>query len=91
VSTALPLTDALLGFAGERRKALDLALGGGEDYVLLATIAAHRRRAFERALARRGLHASFIGTLAPRHRRHTHQVTVDSQPMKKQTGFMHFR
>lgn len=91
VSTALPVSDPLFAWAGSRSAALKLALGGGEDYVVLATLAPNRRRRFEQALAKASLQAHFIGTIEPRQNGHTTQVTVDSRPMKKQTGFMHFR
>lgn len=91
VSTALPVSDSLFAWAGSRSAALKLALNGGEDYVVLATMPPTRRRRFERALAQASLHAHFIGTIEPRQIGHSTQVTVDSRPMKKQTGFMHFR
>jgi thiamine-monophosphate kinase len=90
-STALPLSDALLAWAGSRAKALKLALSGGEDYVVLAAIPPKRRAAFERALARKALRACFIGEVLAGAKNPRHLVTLDGRPSEQRTGFMHFR
>ena len=55
----LPLSDALRAYCGAR--AVQLALGGGEDYELLFSAAAARGAAIERAAAHLGERISRIG------------------------------
>ncbi len=58
----LPLSDALRAYGGAR--AVDLALGGGEDYELLFSAAPAHRAAVEEAAARVGERISCVGTVS---------------------------
>jgi thiamine-monophosphate kinase len=82
-SAALPLSAALRAFAGPAH-ARELALSGGEDYVLLLAVPRRRTAAFERAMARAHLFCADIGALSPGAR-----VLVDGKvsPLR---GFRHF-
>ncbi len=81
-SAAIPLSDALLDYAGSRESALPYALTGGEDYVLL--VAVRRPRAFEAAMARAGFAVEHIGWL-----RSGTGVKLDGVPMRGRLGFKH--
>ena len=81
-SGALPLSDALLAFAGSRKAALPFALTGGEDYVLL--VAVRRPASFEAAMARAGFSAHRIGSL-----RRGSGVSLDGTRLRGRLGFMH--
>lgn len=81
-SDALPMSDALLDFAGSRKAALPFALRGGEDYVLL--VAVRRPGPFEAAMARAGFSAHRIGTL-----RKGSGVKLDGALLRGRLGFMH--
>ena len=81
-SDAIPLSDALLAFAGSRDAALPYALTGGEDYVLV--VAVRRPRAFEAAMARAGFAAEHIGWL-----RSGAGIKLDGVPMRGRLGFKH--
>ncbi len=81
-SAAIPVSDALLDFAGSRKAALRYALTGGEDYVLL--VAVRRPRAFEAAMARAGFAAEHIGWLGS-----GTGITLDGVPMRGRLGFKH--
>lgn len=85
-ATAIPLSDALLEHAGSRERALELALFGGEDYVLLVAVAPRRRAAFERALTGAGLAALEVGRITD-----GPGVLVDGRRPPRRAGFMHFR
>jgi thiamine-monophosphate kinase len=85
-STAVPVSDELFAYAGSRGKALELALRGGEDYVLLVAVPPRRRAAFERALGQAGLAALRIGHLTEER-----AVIVDGRPPRRSAGFLHFR
>lgn len=84
-SAAIPMSDALLAHAGSRAKALGLALGGGEDYVLLIAVPPRRRVAFDRALDRGGLRALRIGVVTQ-----GTGVLIDGHPPPRRAGFLHF-
>ncbi len=81
-SASIPLSDALLDFAGSREAALSYALTGGEDYVLL--VAVRRPKAFEAAMARAGFAAEHIGWL-----RSGAGIKLDGVPMRGRLGFKH--
>jgi thiamine-monophosphate kinase len=85
-STAIPVSDALFAHAGSRAKALGLALGGGEDYVLLVAVPPRRRTAFERALDKHGLRALRIGVATQ-----GRGILLDGRPPQRRAGFLHFR
>ncbi len=85
-STRVPLSAALLRWAGTRQRALELALGGGEDYVLLVAVPAKRVTAFTRTMERARLAAFPVGQF-----QHGSGVTVDGRQPRNRTGFMHFR
>jgi thiamine-monophosphate kinase len=60
----LPLSGALRAFAAMAdQNALELALGGGDDYELLFTVPEEREEALERAFSERGLPVTRIGTV----------------------------
>ena len=80
---SIPMSKALRAYAGTR--ALALALGGGEDYVLLATVPKVRRPSLLASLRRRGLTAHFIGNM----RRGPPKVLLPSW-VPKVTGYSHF-
>lgn len=81
-SDAIPLSEALLAFAGSREEALPFALTGGEDYVLL--VAVRRPAPFEEAMARAGFFAERIGWL-----RRGSGVKLDGVHLRGQLGFTH--
>jgi thiamine-monophosphate kinase len=81
---AIPVSDALLAWAGSRAAALHLALAGGEDYVLVVAVREARAAAFERALAARGLRALRLGTLT-----RGAGVLVNGRNPGGPRGFMH--
>jgi len=85
-STAVPVSDDLFAYAGSRGKALELALRGGEDYVLLVAVPPRRRAAFERALGVAGLAALRIGHLTERR-----DILLDGRRPARSAGFLHFR
>lgn len=75
-SAALPLSDALRRFAPD--EAIDFALRGGEDYVLLVAAPARQREAL------RALGATEVGQLvAPP------GLRVDGKPLPEPWGFQH--
>jgi thiamine-monophosphate kinase len=84
-SAAIPVSGALLGWAGSRAAALERALRGGEDYVLVVAVPRRRQRAFEGALEARGLRALRIGDLRP-----GRGIRLDGHKLSKSLGFMHF-
>ena len=84
-SAAVPVSDALLAWAGSRSGALELALHGGEDYVLVVAVRPTRCDAFERALKAQGLRALRLGTLA-----RGSGVRLDGTKHLKLKGFKHF-
>jgi thiamine-monophosphate kinase len=84
-SSALPVSDALLAWAGSRAAALRPALSGGEDYVLVVAVPPARRSRFERALAAAGLAALRIGHLA-----RGSGVRIDGRRPPIRQGFTHF-
>lgn len=75
---ALPLSEALLDFAGDG--ALELALRGGEDYVLLLSAPARHREAVLE------LGALQVGTVTA-----ATGITLDGQPVTGRLGFQHRR
>jgi thiamine-monophosphate kinase len=79
-SAAIPLSDALLDFAGSRAKALRYALTGGEDYVLLLTVP--NPLEFEAAMSEFSFHR--IGTV-----RSGTGVKLDGKLMRGKLGFKH--
>ena len=81
-SDEIPLSDALLNFAGSRKAALPFALQGGEDYVLL--VAVRRSALFEAAIARAGFCAHRIGFL-----RKGSGVKLDGVQLRGRLGFTH--
>lgn len=81
-SDDLPLSDALLGFAGSRKAALPFALRGGEDYVLL--VAVRRVGPFEAAMKKAGYSADRIGWLTG-----GSGVKLDGVPLTGRLGFKH--
>lgn len=81
-SEAVPLSSALLDYAGTRAAALRWALGGGEDYVLLLAVRPSRRAAFERALSR--FAPTRVGRLTS-----GRGVRVDGRPFRGHRGFAH--
>jgi thiamine-monophosphate kinase len=81
---AVPVSDALLAWAGSRAAALPLALSGGEDYVLVVAVREARAAAFERSLAARGLAAVQVGTLTK-----GRGVLVNGRNYVGATGFSH--
>ena len=81
-SGAIPLSDALLDFAGSRKAALPFALRGGEDYVLL--VAVRRTAPFEAAMARARLWAGRIGFLQK-----GNGVKLDGVRLRGRLGFTH--
>jgi thiamine-monophosphate kinase len=83
-SKQLPVSEALLAWAGSRARVLELALRGGEDYVLVVTVPAARRAAFERGMAAQGLSAFPVGLIA-----RGAGVRVDGRKVKH-SGFLHF-
>jgi thiamine-monophosphate kinase len=84
-SAGVPVSDALLAWAGSRAAALDLALHGGEDYVLVVAVPARRVPAFERALRHAGLAPLRLGRLA-----RGRGVLLDGRKPLKLDGFKHF-
>lgn len=82
----VPVSEALLAFAGSSDRALDFALRGGDDYVLLVSVPRARQGAFERALARAGLSAFRLGAVERKA-----GVRVDGSRVRGSTGFVHFR
>jgi thiamine-monophosphate kinase len=79
---ALPISRALRRAAGD--EAEQLALIGGEDYVLLITVPERRRAAFERAAKSSQLAAHRIGTMT-----HGNGVSLDGKPLRGRLGFQH--
>jgi thiamine-monophosphate kinase len=79
----LPLSQALVGWAGSLADAQELGLRGGEDYVLAFTVPAQRAPAFERAVAQTGLFAAHIGEVSK-----GKGVFVDDKPFAM-PGFRH--
>ncbi len=82
LSDALPLSEALLKFAGSRQAALPYALTGGEDYVLL--VAVRRSEPFERAMTQAGFVFHHLGWL-----REGRGVKLDGVPLSGKLGFKH--
>ena len=78
----LPLSDALLTFAGSRKAALPFALRGGEDYVVL--VAVRRVGQFEAAMKKAGFSANRIGWLTE-----GSGVKLDGLPLAGPLGFKH--
>lgn len=81
-SSAVPMSEALLKFAGSRTAALRYALTGGEDYVLL--VAVRRSEPFETAMTRAGFVFHHLGWL-----REGNGVRLDGVPMRGKRGFTH--
>lgn len=81
-SSALPLSEALLRFAGSRKAALPFALTGGEDYVLL--VAARRSEAFETAMTKAGFVFHQLGWL-----REGSGIRLDGVTLRGKLGFKH--
>ena len=81
-SSAVPMSEALLGFAGSRTAALPYALTGGEDYVLL--VAVRRSEPFETAMTRAGFVFHHLGWL-----RDGSGIRLDGVPMRGKLGFTH--
>ncbi len=81
-SAELPLSDALLDFAGSRKAALPFALRGGEDYVVL--VAVRRVGQFEAAMKKAGFSADRIGWLTE-----GSGVKLDGMPLTGPLGFKH--
>lgn len=81
-SEALPRTAALEAWAGPRW--VDLALRGGEDYVLLVAIPAARVGAFEAAVAHARLAAHRIGHLAAKS-----ALRLDGRTLTGRLGWQH--
>lgn len=82
---ALPLSPALRA-AVAPELARRFALTGGEDYVLLVTVAERRAEAFERAMARRRLDAWRLGRISS-----VGGLRVDGRPVHGALGFQHRR
>jgi thiamine-monophosphate kinase len=82
----VPVSEALLRFAGSRERALEYALNGGEDYVLIVSVAAKSVTHFTKAMERAHLAAFPIGQLLQ-----GSGVTVNGGQSRKRSGFMHFR
>ncbi len=81
-SGAVPMSAAARAWAGER--ALQLALRGGEDYVLLVAVPAAARSAFEAATQRAGLAAHALGELTK-----ARGLRVDGRLLRGRLGFQH--
>jgi thiamine-monophosphate kinase len=85
----LPVDPDVLAFAGGPRRALTLALTGGEDYELLLAVPRRRASAVERACARAKQRVSYVGTLVPA--RGVHLVDGRGRRTRLQApGFDHF-
>jgi thiamine-monophosphate kinase len=84
-SEGVPVSDALLAWAGSRAAALELALRGGEDYVLVVAVSQARAARFERALRAAGLSALRLGSLA-----RGEGVLLDGRRPRGRGGFQHF-
>jgi thiamine-monophosphate kinase len=84
-SSAVPVSGALLDWCSPQH-ALELALTGGEDYGLLVAVSPTEATPFRDTLARVGHSAFLIGSL-----KRGHGVSVDGKPVRKRSGFMHFR
>ncbi|MEW6430589.1 MAG: thiamine-phosphate kinase [Myxococcota bacterium] len=82
---ALPISPALRGAVSFER-ARRLALTGGEDYVVVATVPERRAEAFERAMARGGFDAHRLGRVSS-----VRGVRVDGRPHRGPGGFQHVR
>lgn len=83
----IPLGPSLAAAPPER--ALDLALAGGEDYALVATVGRGKFARLSRALARGGMRAYRIGATAAPGRRNA--ILLDDAPWKGPGGFRHFQ
>ncbi len=81
-SARIPLSDALLDFAGSRAAALPFALTGGEDYVLL--VAVRRQSVFELEMDRKGFFYQHMGWLTK-----GTGVSLDGVQLKGHLGFSH--
>lgn len=79
---ALPISRALMQHAPH--EALQWALTGGEDYVLLLCVPATRRARFEQAAARANLAAHRIGVIT-----RGSAVSLDGKKLKGTLGFQH--
>lgn len=82
LSEALPLSPELLHFCSSRAQALQFALRGGEDYVLL--LAVRHPQDFERAAQRDGFFVQRIGTLC-----RGSGVKLDGKPLRGTLGYQH--
>ncbi|MGV3624572.1 MAG: thiamine-phosphate kinase [Archangium sp.] len=81
-SSMLPMTEQLLLHAGEQ--ALDRALTGGEDYVLLVTVPRRRCMEFEVAMQKANLFCARVGEIV-----RGESVTLDGRPLRGRLGFQH--
>ncbi len=81
-SDAVPMSDALRDYASEQ--ALDFALTGGEDYVLLISVRAAQTARFEAALEKVGLAAHRVGVVTV-----GESLTLDGRPLRGRLGFQH--
>lgn len=79
-SEEVPLSEALLEAAGS--DALEFALRGGEDYVLLLAVPEPAR--FERAASRAGFEVHRLGEVT-----RGNGVTVDGRPLRGKPGYTH--
>lgn len=81
-ASAIPMTDALRNYAGEQ--ALNFALTGGEDYVLLVTVPRSKCMRFEVAMQKAGFFASRVGEIV-----RGESLTLDGRPLRGRLGFQH--
>ncbi len=84
-SARIPVGDEALRVM-KAMKLHNLALTGGEDYVLLVAVARRRAAAFVAHLKRHGFHAWPIGQLVARR-----GIYLDGRPVRGALGFQHFR
>lgn len=81
-SSALPIAQPLLLHSGEH--ALDDALTGGEDYVLLVTVPRSRCMRFETEMEDAGFNATRIGDIT-----RGESLQLDGRPLRGRLGFQH--